>query len=374
MLSFDARCICLGLAILTAAGSASAQEPAKQWTPDGTVHLNIKDVPFSEYASKELKDGFVALQEAIITNGPPVPALDAPLAEWVKYNAAFDRVAVEPTLTWSLANYPVDVVDTRIGGVRVGIVTPKGGVPNGNKGRVLINVHGGGFMAGRGLKMGLTESAPIASLGRLKVITIDYRQAPDFQFPAASEDVEKVYRELLKTHKPNAIGIYGCSAGGALTAQSIAWFQSKGLPRPGAAGIFCASTQRSLWTGGDSDMWGSGSGKPVKALLAVPSSPAAAKHHYLSTAKADNPLAFPAVSDAVIAKFPPTLFVTGSRAMEMSSAIVSHAQMLRLGVDSQLYMIEGGWHGSFVLAGQNSPEGKAAVTYIARWFDQHLAH
>ena len=89
-------------------------------------------------------------------------------------------------------------------------------------------------------------------------------------------------------------------------------------------------------------MWGSGSGKPVKALLAVPSSPAAAKHHYFSTAKADDPLAFPAASDAVIAKFPPTLFVTGSRAMEMSSAIVSHAQMLRLGVDSQLYMIEGG--------------------------------
>ena len=60
--------------------------------------------------------------------------------------------------------------------------------------------------------------------------------------------------------------------------------------------------------------------------------------------------------------------------MEMSSAIVSHAQMLRLGVDSQLYMIEGGWHGAFVLAGQNSPEGKAAVAYIARWFDKHLAH
>jgi monoterpene epsilon-lactone hydrolase len=203
-------------------------------------------------------------------------------------------------------------------------------------------------------------------------VTIDYREAPYHQFPAASEDVEKVYRALLETYKPEAIGIYGCSAGGLLSAQSIARFQVKGLPRPGAVGIFCASAQPFSAKRGDSDMWGpTGSGPlpPNSNVLAQLQSPRA----YFATAKPDDPLAYPGVSDAVISKFPPTLFVTGTRAMEMSSAVTSHAQFLRLGVDSQLYVMEAGWHGAFVIDGQATPEGKATIAYIAHWFDQKLA-
>jgi len=59
--------------------------------------------------------------------------------------------------------------------------------------------------------------------------------------PAASEDVEAVYRELLKEYQPEHIGIFGCSAGGGLTAQAVAWFQSKALSRPRAVGIFAAA-------------------------------------------------------------------------------------------------------------------------------------
>ena len=59
--------------------------------------------------------------------------------------------------------------------------------------------------------------------------------------PAASEDVEAVYRELLKEYQPEHIGIFGCSAGGGLTAQAVAWFLSKALSRPRAVGIFAAA-------------------------------------------------------------------------------------------------------------------------------------
>lgn len=366
-----------GLIIFAAAGfAASAREPAKHWTSDGTVTLNTADVPMSEYVSKELRDAYVAHQDAMFT-WPVPPALDAPKSEWDRYDAEEKRLVVGPTLNWALKHYPVDVVDTHIAGVHVGIITPKGGVPAKNQSRVLINVHGGAFMMGRGLAMGMAESVPVASTGGFKVVTLDYRQAPYYQFPAASEDVEKVYRELLKTYKPEAIGIYGCSAGGMLSAQSIAWFQSKGLPRPGAVGIFCASAQRFSAKRGDSDMWGpTGSGPlpPHSNVLAPLSSPAAARRAYFATAQPDDPLAYPGVSDAVISKFPPTLFVTGTRAMEMSAAVTSHAQFLRLGVDSQLYVMEAGWHGAFVINGQATPEGKATNAYTARWFDQKLAH
>jgi monoterpene epsilon-lactone hydrolase len=83
------------------------------------------------------------------------------------------------------------------------------------------------------------ESIPIAGEARIKVISVDYRQAPEARFPAASEDVVSVYRELLKSYAPKNIGIYGCSAGGLLAAETIAWLQKEHLPLPGAVGMLC---------------------------------------------------------------------------------------------------------------------------------------
>src|SRR3546814_5596313 len=91
---------------------------------------------------------------------------------------------------------------------------------------------------------------PIAAIGRIKVISVDYRQGPDFTFPAASEDVAAVYRELIKQYDPRNIGIYGCSAGGLLTAQSVAWLIDKKLPLPGAIAMLCEGG--AYWTEGDS--------------------------------------------------------------------------------------------------------------------------
>ena len=46
------------------------------------------------------------------------------------------------------------------------------------------------------------ESIPISALMKIKVVTVDYREGPENKFPSASEDVASVYRELLKTYKP----------------------------------------------------------------------------------------------------------------------------------------------------------------------------
>src|SRR4030095_14306265 len=139
------------------------------------------------------------------------------------------------------SRYPADIVEQRMAGVRVRVVTPKGGKVDPR--RVLINLHGGAFnQCAEGCAM--MESIPIASIGGFKVITVDYRQGPEHVFPAASEDVAAVYRELLKSYKPKQIGVYGCSAGGALTGQVAAWLPAHGLPQMGAAGIFGAGPGR----------------------------------------------------------------------------------------------------------------------------------
>jgi alpha/beta hydrolase fold len=62
---------------------------------------------------------------------------------------------------------------------------------------VLINLHGGGFLEGS-RSVSHMESIPITAVAKIKVISVDYRQAPEYRFPAATQDVVAVYRQLLK--------------------------------------------------------------------------------------------------------------------------------------------------------------------------------
>ena len=47
----------------------------------------------------------------------------------------------------------------------------------------------------------------VASLGQLKVVKVNYRGGGP-SIPG-NEDIVAVYRELLKTHKPKSIGMFG---------------------------------------------------------------------------------------------------------------------------------------------------------------------
>jgi acetyl esterase/lipase len=330
-------------------------------------------LPPSQLVSEEFRKDYVDYLAAV-QNWPPPPAMNAPKSEWDKFDADSDRLVFQPPVDYDKKAYPVDIVDTRIAGVHVGIVTPKAGVKPANAKRVLINVHGGAFFMGRGLMAGLGESIPLASIAGMKVITVDYRMAPYHRYPAASEDLEAVYRELLKDHKPEQIGLYGCSAGGYLTAQAVVWLRSKNLPPPGAIGIFCASPMTGKGQRGDSSGW-SATGLLWNAAfmqaVGKVSTPGGGMA-YLETADPADPRAYPGASDTELAHFPPTLFVTGTRAAEMSAAIVANSKLLKLGVDSQLYLMEGAPHGAFVNCCYRTAEARDTWTYIAQWFDRKL--
>jgi monoterpene epsilon-lactone hydrolase len=365
--------VTIGPASACYSARSPAEEPAKPYAQDGTLNVSAYTLPQSDFVSEDFKKAYAKhLLDA--EKWPQPPGMDAPKAEWDRFDALTDSLIFGDSVKFALEHYPVDIADTKIAGVHAGIITPRDGIDPKNTHRVLINLHGGGFIMGRGLTAGEGESVPIASIARIRVITLDYRQAPYHKFPAASEDVEVVYRELLKTYKPEAIGIYGCSAGGALTAQSVAWFQSKGLPRPGAVGIFC-SAPVPFGQRGDSTMWG-GIGIPSGPSFTVASTTDAVKPGptgYMEGVDINDPRAFPGASEAVLARFPATLLISGTRAGDMSPAIVAHARFLKLGVDSSLYIMEGGQHGAYNIGENTTPEGRDTLNYIAHWFDLHLA-
>jgi acetyl esterase/lipase len=326
---------------------------------DGTMTVPSFDLPMSVYASPESRE-YVVQQ------------FRSPRANRISIEAARKIVDADfygPKIEWLSRLYPGTSTRSVIAGVPVQTFVPRDGIAPENQHRVLVNLHGGGFIFGGGGPGGAAESIPIAGLGRIKVISLDYRLAPEHRFPAASEDVAAVYRELLKTFAADSIGIYGCSAGGTLAAQAVAWFQRERLPIPGAIGVFCASLHRS-GEGDSSQIWPRmQSVQQVEPAALDPEKFNESREPYFSGVSPRDPLAVPAVSSDVLKVFPPTLFVTSSRATEMSGATQSHLELLELGVKSQLVIFDGMEHGFIVYP---IPEATRAHKLIVQFFMDSL--
>lgn len=337
----------------------NSNAPVVRVEDDGTVHVPAMVVPVSSMLSPEAKqymtDHLKAMQDPVQVqqnNGIPV--------------------FMEPYIAEAKATYVYAMTERRLGGVKVFDYLPKAGIAAKNAKRVLINLHGGGFM-GCFPACAELESIPVAALGQIRVVSVDYRQGPAHKFPAASEDVALVYRELLKSYPAANIGIYGCSAGGMLTGMATAWFQKHGLPRPGAVGILCAGlTTSANGFGGDADYMTAaiGEGRPAPKWPASADAPWTALPYFAGSDPKD-PLVSPGSSEEVLRQFPPTLIITGTRGFEMSSAVNTHSRMVALGVDADLHVWEGLFHGFFYKP--NLPESQEALNVIVKFFDKNLA-
>ena len=196
------------------------------------------------------------------------------------------------------------------------------------------------------------------------MVSVDYSLAPECQFPDANRDVAEVYKALLKDYKPENIGIFGYSAGGLLTAQSIAWFQKEALPLPAAIAMSCGAAR--FWMEGFSATIQAAINNMDINSLGICETP-----YFKSIENIEDPLAFPGVSTDVMAKFPPSLLITSTQDFSLSSVVSTHSHLVRLGVDADLHVWEGVDH-SFV-CNSNLPESREASNVIVNFFDKHLA-
>jgi acetyl esterase/lipase len=348
----------------SAASTANSEQPTVD--PDGTVHVPAYSLPESSLLGTDaravLKSERLHYKEqsaAPNTCNSKEGADAVHMPEIRKCEAeAFYKT---PAYKHLRDLYPVVMTPRLIGGVYTEIFVPADGIGSNNTARVLINVHGGAFQHGARTGSHM-ESVPIASIGKIKVVSVDYRQAPEYEFPAASEDVAKVYRELLKTYKPSSIGIYGCSAGGLLTAESIARFQKEQLPLPGAVGMLCEGAV--YWTEGDAGHISTAHGW-WRTGDAIGTNP------YFKHTNAYDPLAFPARSTEVMARFPPSLLIAGTRDVALSSVAYTHSLLVAQGVDAELHIWEGVGHGFFG-RDPDLPQSREVYSVIVNFFDNHL--
>lgn len=293
--------------------------------------------------------------QAVWRAADPAPPTVADVASLRVHYDAFNR----RMLDLALESYEVDCVEITCGGASAHAVTPKGGVRND---RILLCLHGGAFMWGSGAGA-LLEAVPLACETGSRVVALDYRLAPEHLFPAAVDDVVAAYREVLDRVPAGKIAIYGCSAGGMLTAQAVARFAAEGLPTPGAVAMLHGT---GLDFAGDSAL----TSAMLKGGADSTSAPSVRQMPYFATAELSNPLVLPGTDPQTLASFPPTLLVSATRDFAASACSVMHRRLLAAGVDARFVLFDGLGHAHHMAV--NLPESRETFGLMARFFDEHL--
>jgi acetyl esterase/lipase len=265
-----------------------------------------------------------------------------------------ERAGAQAKLT-----YPVNVTLGKIAGVPVRIITPLN-MPKEKQDRVLVNVHGGGFVVDSG---SLTETIPIANLTQTKVIAVLYRLSPENKFPAAVDDAVAVYKELLKKYKPQNMAIYGTSAGAILTPEIAVRLRQEGLPLPAALGVF--SGMGDFSRPGDSQAMYALDG--LSGHLSVPDAGRQNKD-YVGTASLRDPALSPLFAD--VKGFPPTMFMTSTRDLLLSGTSILQRHFYESGVTSPMVVFEGLPHAFW--NNFDLPESREAFEIQAKFFDRYV--
>jgi monoterpene epsilon-lactone hydrolase len=175
--------------------------------------------------------------------------------------------------------------------------------PAADPARVLMFLHGGGYISGS-LS---SHRHMVVQAGReagVRTLALGYRLAPEHPFPAALEDALAGYRFLLAQGiSPKCIAIAGESAGGGLALATVISARDEGLPLP--ACIWCSSPWVDLELTGQSLV----EKAPVDPLIQKPYLEELAAA-YLDGADPRTPLASPLYAD--LSGLPPILIQVGS--------------------------------------------------------------
>ena len=328
-------------------------------------HVPAFELPISNFLGEEtrqaLKQSEVEGKTYADKTAPACTNVDSLSVEEVaEYRQSSAEVFYDSPLYTSMRKrYPVVIRSETLAEIPVEVFTPSGAPEDYRQDCVLINLHGGGFNDGA-RTLSQLESIPPSAIGRIKVISVDYRLYPEHSFPAASDDVVSVYRSLLSCYAAENIGLYGCSSGALLAAQVIARLQHANLAMPGAIAMACAAAHD--YCAGDSAYIAEAvTGSATRTLP---------DRLYLSGSDFGSPLVLPGKSDEVLSSFPPSLLLTSTQDFCLSSVVHTHTQLVKLGVEARLHVWEGLRHG--FLYDCNLPESREAFKILVNFFARHL--
>ncbi len=277
-----------------------------------------------------------------------------PNATVQEMRAGIDMLASVFPLPADIALEPVDA-----GGVPAEWVTAPGAQP----GRVILYLHGGGYVIGS-IRSHRELASRLSRAAGARVLLIDYRLAPEHPHPAAVEDATAAYRWLLSRGiAPSRLVIAGDSAGGGLTVASLVALRDAGQPLP-TAGV-CLSPWVDLEGIGDSMTSKAGVDPMVQAdgLRKM-------AQCYLGSNDPRTPLAAPLYAE--LSGLPPLLTQVGSAEtlLDDSTRITERAR--KAGVDVKLEVWEDMIH-VWQAFGPMLPEARQAIDGIGKFVQERAS-
>ncbi len=274
--------------------------------------------------------------------GPLWLARPSTAEDWNKLTGPYTEASGKNAVAAAQAA-DVTVTEGRIAGVPVFTLTPPA-VDNEKNDKVIYYIHGGGYVLGHGIG-GIYEAIPLAGDYHYRVVSVDYRMAPQDPFPAAIDDAFAVYKELVKTYGADNIAVYGTSTGGAMTLILGIQAAQAGVEQPAA--LIAGTPWADLGKVGDSyavnenvdNILGTYDG-----LIDV------AAKAYANGADYKNPLISPVYAqDKDLKKFPPTLLIAGTRDLFLSNTVRMHKRLLLDDVQAELVVYEALSHAQYYL-------------------------
>lgn len=280
---------------------------------------------------------------------------------WAAYAKAGED-AITPNVAPMAERMHVTIAPSTIGDVAVYTITPAD-IPPQNRNRLLVHVHGGCYVLNPHMAA-LPEAILVAGFSHIKTIAVDYRMPPDAYYPAALDDAMTVYKAATAMVPPANLGVFGSSAGGALTLEMMLRAKRDGLPMPGA--IAPGTPMADATQAGDTFQ----TNAMVDNVLVSPTGfcDAAAKFYANGHDLAD-PMLSPINGD--MHGFPPTILSTGTRDLLLSNTVRTNTKLREAGVETRLQVFEGQSHAQFY-RDDRVPEVQFAMGEIAAWFDQNL--
>ena len=343
---------------LAAASTLAGPPPAVAQEPDSTGAWTVgeRTVPAPAGASEELRAALAALP------APNVAASKQQTPQSEEQWLAIQAGSANANLEQMASGLGLSIEKDEIEGVPVYRVTPNK-VDPAHTDHLFLHVHGGAYVLGGG-DAAATEAALVAARAGIPALSVDYRMPPKHPFPAAVDDVVKVYRHLLESRSAKSIAIGGTSTGGGLSLASVHRFRALGLETPGA--IYAGTPWADLTKTGDSLFTNEGLDR---ILVTYDGLLGAAAQLYADGHDLKDPLISPIYGD--FAGFPPTYLITGTRDMFLSDTARTHRKLRAAGVVADLHVYEGVAHADYLIL-TDSPESKDVFREVGAFFKKHL--
>ena len=230
---------------------------------------------------------------------------------------------------------------------------------NSPKDRVLLYLHGGGFVFGL-TPQHLQMVAYLARKMGTRALMVDYRLAPEHPFPAALDDCVSAYRWLLKQGiSAYNVVVAGDSAGGNLTITSVMKLRDSGDPLPVAMACLSPvgdfSAKDNLTVGFKDPLL------PLKAVKFYNQS-------YVGHSDPRDPLISPVFGDWH--RLPPVLVHAGEDETLRADAVRITEMAKSAGVDAQVKIYPRMWHVWQLYL--NLPQAIQSLDSIAVFLKMHL--